>query len=74
MARKFYKYDPDTKSIVTEEAEAGPTINVPWMDEPTTYSEIDIPNINLPKFSKNKINGWHGSLIMMLDGERGVYI
>ena len=26
------------------------------------------------KFSKNKINGWHGSLVMMLDGERGVYI
>ena len=26
------------------------------------------------KFSKNKINGWHGSMVMMLDQERGTYI
>ena len=26
------------------------------------------------KFSKNKLNGWHGSIVMSMDNERGVYI
>jgi len=26
------------------------------------------------KFSKNKLNGWHGSIVMAMDHERGVYI
>ena len=64
MARKFYKYDPDTQSVIAEEAQSEPTINVPWMKEPTTYAEID-----LPTFSKNKIPKFNANnpLVKTLD-------
>ena len=30
-------------------------------------------NFRTVKLSKNKINGWHGSIVMFMDHERGTY-
>ena len=30
-------------------------------------------NYRTVKFSKNKVNGWHGSVVMYLDKDRGTY-
>ena len=51
-----YRYDPITKEMVAEESELEPTINLPWMEEPTTYSEIKLPEIkhSFPAFERNK--------------------
>ena len=67
------------------EAEGRHEINYSMLDNSRTgkAGEADIilriglaeeEDFRTVKFSKNKINGWHGSLVMMLDGERGVYI
>ena len=71
-------------SQASYEAEGRAEINYSMLDNSRTgkAGEADIiigigvaeeENFRTVKLSKNKINGWHGSIVMFMDHERGTY-
>ena len=87
-AREVAKHNDIATWAVSQasfEAEGRHEINYSMLDNSRTgkAGEADIilgiglaeeEEFRTVKFSKNKINGWHGSLVMMMDSQRGVYI